>query len=152
MRLGFTPEQERFRKEAAEWLTTELTGPFAGLRGVTGLTARPEERRAWEQALGRARWSVPGWPRDYGGRAATLAEQVIFAEEYARAGAPARLGHLGVELIGPTILAFGTEAQKSRFLPPVGRGHLVPGLLRTQRGVRPLEHPHPRTARARLLR
>ena len=122
MKLGFTPEEERFRTEAADWLSAALAGPFAGLRGVTGLTARPEERRAWEQALGRARWSVPGWPHEYGGRAATLAEQVIFAEEYARAGAPARLGHLGVELIGPTILAFGTEGQKTRFLPPIAAG------------------------------
>jgi alkylation response protein AidB-like acyl-CoA dehydrogenase len=122
MRLAFTPQQEHFRREAAEWLNEQLAGPFASLRGVTGLTARPEERRAWEQALGRARWSVPGWPRKYGGRAATLAEQVIFAEEYARAGAPARLGHLGVELIGPTILGFGTEAQKARFLPPIAAG------------------------------
>src|SRR4030095_13500353 len=99
-----------------------LAGPFAALRGVTGLTARPEERRAWEQALGRARWSVPGWPREYGGRAATLAEQVIFAEEYARAGAPARLGHLGVELIGPPTPPLCTQGQKSRFLPPLAAG------------------------------
>ena len=89
---------------------------------MTGLTARPDERRAWEQALGRARWSVPGWPREHGGRGATLAEQVIFAEECARAGAPARLGHVGVELLGPTILAFGSEAQKTRFLPPIAAG------------------------------
>ena len=122
MRLGFTPEEERFRAEAAAWLTAALTGPFATLRGVTGLTARPDERRSWEQALGRARWSVPGWPREHGGRGATLAEQVIFAEECARAGAPARLGHVGVELIGPTILAFGSEAQKTRFLPPIAAG------------------------------
>ncbi len=122
MKLGFTPEEERFRAEAAAWLTAALTGPFATLRGVTGLTARPDERRAWEQALGRARWSVPGWPREHGGRGATLAEQVIFAEECARAGAPARLGHVGVELIGPTILAFGSEAQKARFLPPIAAG------------------------------
>ncbi len=82
----------------------------------------PERRMEWERALGAARWSCIGWPAQYGGRDATLAEQVIFAEEYARARAPARIGHMGIELAGPTILAFGTEAQKQRFLLPIARG------------------------------
>jgi alkylation response protein AidB-like acyl-CoA dehydrogenase len=123
MRLGFTPEQERFRAEAAAWLATELSGGrYLKLRGITSLTAQAELRREWEQALGRARWSAVGWPAEYGGRDASLAEQVIFAEEYARAQAPRRLGHLGIELAGPTILKFGTEEQKRRFLPPIAAG------------------------------
>uniref|UniRef100_UPI0003647955 acyl-CoA dehydrogenase family protein n=1 Tax=Rhizorhabdus wittichii TaxID=160791 RepID=UPI0003647955 len=72
--------------------------------------------------LGEARWGCIGWPEAYGGRDATLAEQVIFAEEYARAGAPPRLNHIGVELAGPTILAFGSDEQKARLLPPIARG------------------------------
>jgi alkylation response protein AidB-like acyl-CoA dehydrogenase len=122
MKLGFTSQEERFRAEAASWLERQLSGPFADLRGVRSHTAMVQRRREWEQELGRARWSCIGWPEAYGGRGATLAQQVIFAEEYARAGAPARLGHLGVELLGPTLLAFGTEEQRRRFLPPIAAG------------------------------
>ncbi|HET6524350.1 acyl-CoA dehydrogenase family protein [Sphingopyxis sp.] len=125
MKLGFSPEEEAFRAEAAAWLSAELGGPFADVRGLTSLTESPERRRDWEKRLGEAGWSCVGWPRDYGGRDATLAEQVIFAEEYARAGAPPRLNHIGIELAGPTILAFGTDAQKARFLPPIARGEEI---------------------------
>ncbi len=122
MQLGFTPAEERFRSEAAGWLAAQLSGPFRDLRGESTFSAHLERRLEWERALGAARYSCIGWPAAYGGRDATLAEQVIFAEEYARAGAPWRIGHMGVELAGPTILAFGTEAQKARFLPPIARG------------------------------
>jgi alkylation response protein AidB-like acyl-CoA dehydrogenase len=122
MKLGFTAAQERFRQEAAAWLETQLSGPFSDLRGLATMSSHAERRKEWERALGAARWSCVGWPQQYGGRDASLAEQVIFAEEYARARAPFRLGHLGIELAGPTILAFGTEAQKRRFLPPIARG------------------------------
>jgi alkylation response protein AidB-like acyl-CoA dehydrogenase len=123
MQLGFTPAQERFRSEVAAWLEAQLAGAFRDIRGVTllsgGMLARRQE---WERALGAARWSCIGWPEEYGGRNASLAEQVIFAEEYARAGAPLRVAYMGVELIGPTLLAFGTPQQKQRFLPPIARG------------------------------
>src|SRR5689334_3218422 len=122
MKLGFTPQEERFRAEAAAWLEGQLSGPFRDMRGLTSQGGYPQRRRDWERALGAARWSCIGWPEEYGGRDASLAEQVIFAEEYARAGAPGRLGYMGVELAGPTILAFGTDAQKRRFLPPIARG------------------------------
>ena len=125
MKLGFSPEEEAFRAEAAAWLTAELGGPFADVRGLTSLTEMPERRREWERRLGEAGWSCVGWPKAYGGRDATLAEQVIFAEVYARAGAPPRLNHIGIELAGPTILAFGTDEQKARFLPPIARGEEI---------------------------
>jgi alkylation response protein AidB-like acyl-CoA dehydrogenase len=122
MRLGFTPAEERFRSEAASWLEGQLAGPFRDIRGLNTFSGSLERRKAWERALGEARWSCIGWPQEYGGRNATLAEQVIFAEEYARARAPWRVGHLGIELAGPTILAFGSEEQRRRFLPPIARG------------------------------
>jgi alkylation response protein AidB-like acyl-CoA dehydrogenase len=122
MQLGFTRAEERFRDDAAAWLEGQLSGPFRDIRGVSSLGAMLERRKEWERALGAARWSCIGWPEEYGGRNASLAEQVIFAEEYARSGAPGRLGHMGIELAGPTILTFGTAAQKERFLPPIARG------------------------------
>jgi alkylation response protein AidB-like acyl-CoA dehydrogenase len=122
MRLGFTPAQERFRSDAAAWLEAQLSGPFRDIRGVTSLTSMLQRRQEWERALGAAHWSCIGWPEEYGGRSASLAEQVIFAEEYARSGAPLRYGYMGIELAGPTLLAFGTQEQKQRFLPPIARG------------------------------
>ncbi len=122
MKLGFTTEQEAFRAEVADWLEGQLSGPFAAIRGITSQTAMAEERKAWERALGEVGWSAIGWPARYGGRDADLAQQVIFAEEYARARAPGRLGHMGVELAGPTILHFGSDAQKDRFLPKMSAG------------------------------
>ena len=122
MKLGFTEAQETFRDEVAAWLEAQLSGPYAAIRGVTSQTAMPEERLAWEKALGEAGWSAIGWPEQFGGRNADLAQQVIFAEEYARARAPGRLGHMGVELAGPTILHFGNDAQRERFLPKIAAG------------------------------
>jgi alkylation response protein AidB-like acyl-CoA dehydrogenase len=125
MKLGFSPDEEAFRADAAAWLTAELGGPFADVRGLTSLTDAPERRRDWERRLGEAGWSCVGWPKAYGGRDATLAQQVIFAEEYARAGAPPRLNHIGIELAGPTILAFGSDEQKARFLPKIAKGEEI---------------------------
>ncbi|MBT3426515.1 MAG: acyl-CoA dehydrogenase [Gammaproteobacteria bacterium] len=122
MKLSFTKAQETFRTEIAGWLDAQLTGPFSDVRGITSQTEAAQRRIQWEQELGRAGWSAIGWPEEFGGREADLAEQVIFAEEYARAKAPGRLGHMGVELAGPTILAFGSDAQKQRFLPSISRG------------------------------
>jgi alkylation response protein AidB-like acyl-CoA dehydrogenase len=123
MKLGFTAQEERFRGEAAAWLEAQLSGPFRDLRGIDMRSGELLPRRQeWERALGSGGWSCIGWPAAYGGRDASLAEQVIFAEEYARTGAPARLAYMGVELLGPTLLAFGTEEQKRRFLPPIARG------------------------------
>ncbi|TYB61367.1 acyl-CoA dehydrogenase [Nonomuraea sp. PA05] len=113
------------REEARAWLEESLSGEFAGARGLGGPGREHEAyelRRAWERHLGAHGWTCLGWPRRYGGRAASLDDQVAFHEEYARAGAPARLGLIGEGLIGPTVLDFGTDEQKDRFLPPIRRG------------------------------
>jgi alkylation response protein AidB-like acyl-CoA dehydrogenase len=86
MKLGFSPEDEAFRAEAADWLAQEMAGEFADIRDITDLTSKPERRKEWEQRLAEARWSCVGWPERWGGRSAPLSRQVIFAEEYARAG------------------------------------------------------------------
>lgn len=115
-------EDRAFRQEVSDWLETHLRGEFAALRGRGGPGdehAFPEQRRAWEQLMARDGWTCLGWPKEHGGRGATLAEEVIFNEEYARARAPGRMNHIGETLIGPTIIAFGTDAQKQRFLPKI---------------------------------
>ncbi|WP_416832488.1 MAG: acyl-CoA dehydrogenase family protein [Erythrobacter sp.] len=125
MKLGFTPAEEEFRAEAADWLNTQMAGEFADIKGITTLTEKAERRKEWEQHLGEHGWSCIGWPNEWGGRSATLAQQVIFAEEYARAGVPGRVNHIGIELAGPTLLAFGSEEQKRRFLPGIAAGKKI---------------------------
>jgi alkylation response protein AidB-like acyl-CoA dehydrogenase len=120
--VRFTPQDEEFRADVREWLKANLTGPFAGLRGAGGPGREHEryaERLAWNRHLAAAGWTCLGWPAEHGGRGATLEQQVIFHEEYARADAPARVSIVGEELLGPTLIAFGTPEQKKRFLPPI---------------------------------
>ena len=112
----------RFRREVREWLADNLTGEFAGLRGLGGPGREHEafdERLAWDKHLSAAGWTCLGWPVEHGGRGITTAQQVIFHEEYARADAPSRVNHLGEELLGPTLIAFGMPEQQRRFLPKI---------------------------------
>ena len=125
MKLGFSAAEEEFRAECADWLQGQMAGEFKDIKGITTLTAKAERRKEWEQQLAAHKWSCIGWPSQWGGRDATLAQQVIFAEEYARAGVPGRVNHIGIELAGPTILAFGTEEQKQRFLPGIAAGQTI---------------------------
>lgn len=120
--MQLTAEDEEFRREICGWLEQNLAGEFARLRGLGGPGREHEhfdERVAWNRHLAKSGWTCIGWPAQYGGRDATLAQQVIFHEEYARSGAPARVGHMGEELLGPTLIAYGTPDQKERFLAPI---------------------------------
>ncbi|NBM17901.1 acyl-CoA dehydrogenase family protein [Streptomyces sp. GC420] len=111
-----------FRAEIREWLRAGLTGEYAALRGRGGPGREHEaypERLAWERHMAAAGWTCIGWPEEYGGRGATLEQQVAFHEEYALADAPARVNHIGEQLLGPTLIAFGTPEQHERFLPPI---------------------------------
>lgn len=125
MKLGFSAAEEEFRRECSDWLNGQMAGEFKDIKGITTLTEKAERRKEWEQQLAAHKWSCIGWPEAWGGRNATLAQQVIFAEEYARAGVPGRVNHIGVELAGPTLLAFGTDAQKKRFLPGIAAGQTI---------------------------
>ncbi len=125
MKLGFSAAEEDFRRECADWLNGQMAGEFKDIKGITTLTEKAERRKEWEQQLAAHKWSCIGWPEEWGGRAATLAQQVIFAEEYARAGVPGRVNHIGVELAGPTLLTFGTDEQKKRFLPGIAAGQTI---------------------------
>ncbi|MGV9882382.1 acyl-CoA dehydrogenase family protein [Streptomyces sp. NPDC003006] len=129
MDFGFGPEDEAFREEARGWLAEHLAGGHAGVRGRGGPGSEHEggpERRMWERELGRGGWIGIGWDTDaYGNRRATLTQQVVWAEEYARARAPGRWGHIGENLLAPTLLAYGSQEQRDEFLPPIARGEAL---------------------------
>lgn len=123
--LGDDP---RFRSEIRSWLESELTGRFAALRGRGGPGHEHEElaaRQEWEECLGAAGWIGIGWPTEYGGRDASFLQQVIFSEEYARAGGPGRLGHMAEQLVAPTLLAYGSAEQRSQHLPGIRSGTVL---------------------------
>ncbi|HET6859454.1 MAG TPA: acyl-CoA dehydrogenase family protein [Streptomyces sp.] len=136
MDFEFRAQDDVFRAEARAWLQAHLVGDFAEAAGQGGPGSEHEGvaiRRRWERELGSGGWIGLGWdePQDgagpaprtpYGNRRATLTQQVVWAEEYARAHAPARVGHIGENLLAPTLIAYGTDAQRARFLPPVARG------------------------------
>ena len=114
-----------FRDEVARWLAEHLTGEFAPLVGTGGPGREHEHvelRMAWEKELAAGRWIGLAWPTEVGGRGASIEDQVVFYEEYAKAGGPARVNHMGEQLAGPTIIAFGTQEQKDRFLPGILAG------------------------------
>ena len=125
MKLSFSPEDEKFREEIATWLQQNLTGEFEKIRfrgGGGDEHMFSEERHTWEKKLAEGGWTCVGWPKEYGGRGCSIEQQVIFFEEYARAGGPGRVGHIGEGLTGPTLIAFGSEEQRQRFLPGIVNG------------------------------
>ncbi len=125
MDLRDRPEDEAFRLEVRAWLEAHVVGDFAALGGRGGSgdeTFGFETRLEWEKVLAADRWTCIGWPVGYGGRGAPIAQQVIFNEEYVKARAPGRVSILGEGLIGPTIIHYGTDEQKARFLPPITAG------------------------------
>ncbi|MFI1100908.1 acyl-CoA dehydrogenase family protein [Streptomyces melanogenes] len=113
--MDFTspPEDDAFRHHARAWLDTHPPDPSSG--------------RAWERTLGEGGWIGLGWgDTPYGNRPATLTQQIVWAEEYARTpNTPPRPGHIGENLLAPTLLAHGTPAQQARFLPGIARGETI---------------------------
>jgi alkylation response protein AidB-like acyl-CoA dehydrogenase len=114
-------EDQAFRAEVRAWLDAHLVGELAAIGESGDLTAHPEARARWERELGAGGWIGVSWPAEYGGRGLTLLQQAIVGEEFARAGAPLR-ATFGEGLLGPTLIQFGTDDQKRRFLPPILSG------------------------------
>ncbi|MDT5155050.1 MAG: hypothetical protein QOI01_6783 [Mycobacterium sp.] len=115
-------EVQTFRAEVRQWLADNLVGEFAALKGLGGPGREHEafdERRAWNQHLAAAGLTCLGWPEEHGGRGLTVAHRVAFYEEYALADAPDKVNHFGEELLGPTLIAYGTPEQQKRFLPKI---------------------------------
>jgi alkylation response protein AidB-like acyl-CoA dehydrogenase len=120
MDLRDSPAQEAFRHEARHWLAAHAPEPgsLPSLDTAEGF----EAHRAWEQTMYADRWSVVSWPEEFGGRGAGILEWLVFEEEYWRAQAPVRVSQNGVFLLAPTMMAFGTDRQKQRFLPAMASG------------------------------
>src|SRR5574338_36830 len=122
MDLRYTPEQNAFRAEVRAWLAAHVPAqPLPSFDTREGCDAH----RAWERRLHAGGFAMVPWPVEYGGRGADLLEWLIFEEEYYRAGAPRRINQNGIFLLGPTIMEYGTEAQKARFLPKMASSEEV---------------------------
>ncbi len=124
MDLELTAAENAFRKECRDWLEAHVpTEPLPSGDTKVGFARHLE----WERALFDGGWAAVSWPKEYGGREASLFEWLIFEEEYYRAGAPSRVTQNGIFLLAPTLFEFGTEAQKERILRPMARGDVTWG-------------------------
>ncbi len=123
MDFEFSPEQDAFRAEVRKWiagnLPPELCVDDASDERIAPNRKIFDKRRAWQAKLNQVGYAGFSWPKEYGGRAASLIEQFIWDEEYSSARAPILPGYFGVGLCGPTLMQWGTEAQKKRFLPRI---------------------------------
>jgi alkylation response protein AidB-like acyl-CoA dehydrogenase len=120
MNLAYTPEQRAFRAEVRAWM--EVNVPAAPLPSFDLTREGFEAHREWERTLNDGRWGMVTWPEELGGRGLDLIRWLIFEEEYYRAGAPTRVNQNGIFLLGPTIMEFGSDALKARFLPRMAAG------------------------------
>jgi alkylation response protein AidB-like acyl-CoA dehydrogenase len=124
MDLDFTAAENAFRKECRDWLEANVPKDML----PSGDTEEGFARHLrWERALFDAGWAAVSWPRQYGGREASLFEWLIFEEEYYRVGAPNRVTQNGIFLLAPTLFELGTEEQKERILRPMARGDVTWG-------------------------
>ncbi|MGH9064230.1 MAG: acyl-CoA dehydrogenase family protein [Acidimicrobiales bacterium] len=125
MDLTYPPEAETFRQEVRGFLEANLPDSW----GTPGFAMTTAERDAFEQewmaALRQGRWVCASWPEEYGGRGLSTMLQVVLAEEFGRLGAPMRADFFGDTLVGPTILRWGTEDQRRRFLPRILSGEIT---------------------------
>jgi len=136
MDLDIGRDYHEFQDEVRSWLAEHLVGDFKEHRGVGSPTDDTawDVRVEWERELSKGNWLGLTWPVEYGGRGLGLAQEIVFEYEYARAAAPARVNTQALDLLGPTLLAFGSEEQKHRFLPRIlaveemwGQGFSEPG-------------------------
>lgn len=122
MDLAYTPEQQAFRGEVRAWMAAHVPAePLKTLEGREGF----DQHVAWERTLASGNWGMVTWPETYGGRGLDLIRWLIFEEEYWAAGAPNRANQNGIFLLGPTVMEYGSEAQKARFLTPMAAGEVI---------------------------
>ena len=125
MDLSYPPEAEEFRGTVRSWLEENLPDGW----GTPAFSMTTEERNAfyeeWNKKLFAGGWICAGWPTEYGGKGLTLLEQVVVNEEFGRVGAPLRGDFFGDTLVGPTLLQWGSEEQKAKFIPGILRGEIA---------------------------
>jgi alkylation response protein AidB-like acyl-CoA dehydrogenase len=120
--FSYPAEVEQFRAQLRDWLSANLTDELVAARRPSGRDdAAFEMLRAWNQTMADAGWAAVSWPREYGGRGATVLEQLVYTEETTRARAPLPLNVIGMNNIAPAIMQYGTESQKLTLLPRMMR-------------------------------
>jgi alkylation response protein AidB-like acyl-CoA dehydrogenase len=120
--FSYPADVERFRAELREWLSANLTDELIAARRPSGHNDVVFEKlRAWNRTMADAGWAAVSWPREYGGRGATVLEQLVYTEETTRARAPLPLNVIGMNNIAPAIMQYGTESQKTTLLPRMMR-------------------------------
>jgi len=125
MEFTRTAAEQVFAEEVRTWLEEHLVGANADLRGRGGVgqeDVEPERLLAWERGLADGGWLGLDYPEHLGGRDASLSEQVVFHQTYVEARAPGRIPNIGLTLLGPTLVAFGTPELQERFVPPIIAG------------------------------
>ncbi len=156
MNFDFSDREEAFRKDVRGWLEANLPDDLRGRAFASSRAGRDEVRklRAWQKRMCEAGYVGLDWPREFGGRGATIVEMVILYQEMARAESPQLVNRGGVSMLGPTLMKHGTPAQHAAPSreDPHGRRALVPGVLGAERGLRSREPPDTRRARRRPLR
>lgn len=120
MDLGLTDSELKFRDELRAWLKANL--PKKMVKTADNAKEYYKYLSDWQMTLYKGGWAGVSWPKEYGGRGASFIEQAIFQEEMALADAPERMGTIGQGLVGPTIIAVGTEEQKKKYLPRILSG------------------------------
>jgi alkylation response protein AidB-like acyl-CoA dehydrogenase len=121
MDFDFSPRQEAFREEVRQWFERNLPDDLRGRGFAASRGEREDVRklRAWQKTMYEAGYVGMDWPREFGGRGASLVEQIIFYQEMARAGSPQPVNRGGLSMLGPTLMKYGTRAQQARFLPKI---------------------------------
>ncbi len=119
MDFRYSAAEEQFRLELRQWLAEHLPSHFAPgeLTEELDPDARFDKMLAWHRAMHAGGWVGIHWPREYGGRGASIMEQVVYAEEMGDAGAPPPINPIAIMMVGPTLMQWGTDAQKRRFIP-----------------------------------
>jgi alkylation response protein AidB-like acyl-CoA dehydrogenase len=125
MDLNLTPVEEKFRDDFRAWLADNAPAEWAGSTNSEDRSEYLNYLRDWQRTLYQGGWAGISWPQQYGGRGVSLMEEAIFQEELASANAPQMIGTIGLSLVGPTIIALGTEQQKERYLTPILSGEEI---------------------------
>ena len=119
---------DAFRREAREWLAATFPSSLkhAGnaMATIEGPAKETPDEAAWRKAVGEKGWGVPTWPKAYGGGGLSPAEARVLQEEMGRAGAYNPIGGMGVMMFGPTLLEYGTEEQKQKYIPDIAQGNI----------------------------